>query len=276
MPEPKRGYVDGAWGQLHYRFSRCPTPAARPLYALHQSPKSGLSFEAFLATASVDRDAVAPDYPGYGMSDPPGTEADATIELYAAECWAVADALGHTDRIDLLGHHTGGKVAAEMARQRPERVGAIVMVSAAVLTGAERDQFRDYFTPIPLDDAGTRFTEMWARIHRHAGPGMTLEMKATALFENLMGGEAYEWGHRAAFDNGPAFEALLGALPHRITIINVGDELQAATRRAAGLLRNGEIVERPDWGHGLFEAFTDDVADLVRSTVDRSAEHGAA
>ncbi|MEM9168492.1 MAG: alpha/beta fold hydrolase [Pseudomonadota bacterium] len=266
--KPRRAYVDGACGQLHYRFCAAKSVRARPLYALHQSPKSSLSFEAFMAAACGDRDVVAPDYPGYGMSDPPPSEDEASVELYAAECWRVADAHGHSGPIDLLGHHTGGKVALEMAHQRPDHVGGVVIVSAAVLTDAEREQFRDYFTPIPLDEAGTRFTTMWARIHKHAGPGMTLAMKATALFDNLMGGEAYEWGHKAAFDNGPKFERLLGALPHRITVVNVADELQEATRRAAPLLNNGALIERPDWGHGLFDTFTDDVVATVKQALD--------
>ncbi|MBI1392744.1 MAG: alpha/beta fold hydrolase [Alphaproteobacteria bacterium] len=263
----RRGYADGPCGQIHYRFASARKPAARTLYALHQSPKSGLSFEPFLVAASDDRDVVAPDYPGYGMSDRPAAEADATIELYAAACWHVADALGHRDAIDLIGHHTGGLVAVEMARQRPDRVAGIVIISALILTDEERASFREYFTPVPLDDAGTRFKVMWERINIHAGPGMTLRMKASSMLENLMGGDAYEWGHMAAFANSARFEGQLRSLPHRITIINVDDELQAATRRAGGLVRNGALVERPDWGHGLFQASTAEVASFVKAAL---------
>ncbi|MEM9704705.1 MAG: alpha/beta fold hydrolase [Pseudomonadota bacterium] len=269
MSPPVKTYIDGSFGQIHVRRAKATKETARPIFLLHQSPKSSLSFNRFIPAMSLERDVVAPDYPGYGMSDPPPTAHEATIKLYAEECWRVADALGYTKPIDLFGHHTGAKVAVEMAHQQPSRVNQVVMVSAAIFTPTEQAEFRDYFTPIPLDHAGTRFTEMWRRIHHHAGPGMTLEMKASALLENLMGGDAYEWGHKAAFDYGSTFAKRLASLAHRITIINVGDELAEATRRAAPLLNNGEIIERPEWGHGMFDTVPLEIAELVTRILNK-------
>lgn len=266
----RRLYIDGGCGQLHVREACTQSDTARPpLYCLHQSPKSGLEFERFMAAAVSDRTVVAPDYPGYGNSDAPPSEADATIELYAKSMWQVADALGH-QTLDLFGNHTGGKVAVEMALRQPDRVRAIAMISAAILTDDERAQFRDMFTPIPLDEAGTRFTQMWQRIKDHRGAGMTLEMMAESLSMNLMGGEAYEWGHKAAFDHGKPFEAAIAKLPHRITILNPADMLQETTRRASALMHNGEVIECPDWGQGCMDAYPANVADLVLSRLDAS------
>jgi pimeloyl-ACP methyl ester carboxylesterase len=263
----RRAYVDGRFGQIHVRRTTPSAPSKLPLYCLHQSPKSGLEFDAFMRAIGEDRIAVASDYPGYGFSDAPPHEKDATIDAYAESVWQVADALGH-ERIDLFGNHTGAKVAAAMALLRPERVGGIVMVSAALLTPDERAQFADYFQPIPLDADGTRFREMWARIGKHAGPGMTLEMMARSMLQNMMGGEAYEWGHAAAFAYDAPFQAALTTLPHRIAILNPGDELQEATRRAAPLLRNGEIVELPEWGHGFLEVRAHEASALVTRLLD--------
>lgn len=267
---PRRAYVDGPFGQVHLRGVRARVvPCKRPLYALHQSPKSGLEMEKLLA-CFMDRDAVAPDYPGYGLSDPPPAEAAATIEAYAESVWAIADALGH-ERIDLFGNHTGAKVAAAMAMACPQRVGAVVMVSAALLTEEERAAFEAYFQPVPLDAAGTRFTTMWARIHRHAGPGVTLEMKARSFLQNMMGGEAYEWGHAAAFAYDAPFREALATLPHPILVLNPDDELTEATRRAAGLLRRGRVLELPGWGHGLLELHAAELAALIADFVDQAA-----
>ena len=269
-PRPRRAYGEGPFGQLHYRWREGPAGgAAQPLYCLHQSPKSGLEMEALLGWFD-DRPTVAPDYPGYGMSDAPPNEDAATIEAYAAGVWAVADALGH-ERIDLFGNHTGAKVAAAMALARPERVGAVVMVSAALLTPEERAAFGAYFQPVPLDEAGTRFTSMWARIHHHAGPGVTLEMKARSFLQNLMGGEAYEWGHAAAFAYDTPFREALATLPHPILVLNPEDELTEATRRAAGVLRNGWILELPGWGHGMLELRAAELARLIARFVDQAA-----
>lgn len=269
-PRPRRAYGDGPFGQMHWRATPGPAGAtARPLYCLHQSPKSGLEMETLLGRFS-DRPAVAPDYPGYGLSDPPPSADAATIEAYAESVWAVADALGH-ERVDLFGHHTGAKVAAAMAVARPDRVGAIVMVSAALVTPAERAAFEAYFQPVPLDEAGTRFTSMWARIHHHAGPGMTLEMKARSFLQNLMGGEGYEWGHAAAFAYDAPFREALASLPHPILVLNPEDELTEATRRAEGLLRNGRLQELPGWGHGMVELRATELARLIAAFVDQAA-----
>jgi len=99
-------------------------------------------------------------------------------------------------KIDMLGHHTGAKVATEMAFQRPNDTGSIVMVSALVLTEQEREDFASQFQPIPLDEAGTRFTHMWAQAIKYRGPNVSLEQLAFSVAENLRSGEAYECSAR--------------------------------------------------------------------------------
>lgn len=266
----RRSYVDGACGQLHVRIAEAQNDAGKtPLLCLHQSPKCGLEFEAFMQAAATDRTVIAPDYPGYGMSDAPASEEEATIPLYASEMWAVLDALGESI-VDLFGNHTGAKVAAEMACQKPERVNGIAMVSAAILTPEEREMFKDMFKPIPLDEAHTRFLESWRRVLDRRGPGQTLQMLDRSLFMNMMGGEAYEWGHVAAFAWGAPFERALAELPHRITILNPTDDLTECTRRAEPLMRNGEIVELPDWGYGFMDVWPEEAAELVCGKLDAS------
>lgn len=259
-----RSYTDGSFGQIHLRaVSPAPESSHLPLYCLHQSPKCGLEFETFMREMGEDRTVVAPDYPGYGQSDAPALQELATVPAYAEACWQVADALGH-DRIDLFGNHTGSKVAAEMALQQPGRVGAIVMVSAALLTPEERARFSDYFTPVPVDEAGTRFTTMWERIVQRRAPGVPLELLATSLMMNMLGGEAYEWGHDAAFAYDEPFVRALKTLPHRISVLNPADDLQEPTRRARGMMRNGEIIECPQWGYHFMDIAPGEVAGLLR------------
>jgi pimeloyl-ACP methyl ester carboxylesterase len=244
----RRNYIDGPVGQVHLRIGG----GGRPLYLLHQSPKSGMEMETLGRVLAAARCVVAPDYPGYGFSDPTAQQSAASIPTYAASVWAVADHYGH-ERVELFGNHTGGMVAAEMARQQPDRVEAIAMISAPILTAQEAADFDAYFQPIPLDRAGVRFTTMWARIQAASAPGVTLEMKARSFLQNLLGGEGYEWGHAAAFAYAEAFAESLAALECPVLVFNPADELAQATRRAGAVLRNGKVVEKPDWGHGLLE-----------------------
>ncbi len=271
MPRVCRTYVDGHFGQIHLRIASPEIAAGHPpLYCLHQSPKCGQEFETFMREMSTDRIVVAPDYPGYGQSDAPPLESMATVPAYAEACWQVADALGH-EKLDLFGNHTGSKVAAEMTLQHPGRVGALAMVSAAILTPEEHAWFSDYFTPIPLDEAGTRFTTMWDRIIKRRGPGVPLELLAASFSMNLLGGEAYEWGHVAAFAYDEPFVRALKTLPHRLTILNPGDDLQEATRRAEGMMHCGEIIECPQWGYNFMDMAPADVAALLRPRLSMPA-----
>lgn len=271
-PRVRRHYLPGRFGQIHVRIASPPLPQqgkAPPLYCLHQSPKSSLEFEIFMSHAATDRMIVALDYPGYGQSDAPPEETLASIDTYAEAVWQVADALGHA-RLDLFGNHTGGKVATRVTRMRPVHVRAIAMISAAILTDAERAMFRHMFEPIPLDADGTRFTTTWTRIVERAGPGMTLQMCARSFLQTVIGGEEYEWGHKAAFDYGTPFEADLAEIGQRITVLNPADDLQVATRRAAGLLRNGEVIECPQWSYGMLDAHAPALWTLVRTRLDQA------
>lgn len=244
-----RSFVDGEYGQVHVRIAEPEKPSYPPLICLHQSPKSGREFALFMREAAHDRMVIAPDYPGYGESDRPPSQPMVTIEDYARVMWTVVDALGIDGRIDLLGNHTGSEVAAEMAVQRPDKVGRIAMISAPVLTDEELREMDAFFQPIPLDLAGTRFVKAWERAVEQRSDGLSLERMAMQFAEHLRGGEAYEWGHHAAFAYAPRFTEVLQQLPHEILILNPEDMLYAVTPRAAPLLKNGQVVDCSQWSH---------------------------
>lgn len=245
----RRSFVDADYGQMHYRISG-QSSDKNTLVCLHQSPKSSREFIELMKASGHDRLIIAIDSPGHGESDVP--QQKMSIEDFATQIWS---ALGQLDlgKVDLLGHHTGAKIAAEMAYQQPEKVGGIVMVSALILTDAEREEFKSQFQPIPLDEDGTRFKHMWAQSIKYRGPGVSLEQLAASMSENLRAGEAYEWGHEAAFNYTEKFSQRLAALPHRITVLNPNDMLFNLTPRVTEHLRNGEVVDYPQWEFGFLD-----------------------
>ena len=85
---------------------------------------------------------------------------------------------------------------------------------------------------------------------------------------NMMGGEAYEWGHAAAFAYDEPFIEALKTLDHRMTILNPADDLQEATRRAEPLLKNGEIIELPQWGYNFMSDSPETVAEILLPKLD--------
>lgn len=245
----RRGFIDAEYGQMHYRMAGTPGNK-NTLLCLHQSPKSSREFIRFMDVAAQDRHIVAIDSPGHGESDVP--DSPIGIDGYAKEIWSAIDALG-LGKVDILGHHTGAKVATEMAYQRPESVGGIVMVSALVLSAEEREGFKSMFQPIPLDEAGTRFSHMWAQALKYRGPDVSLEMLANSMAENMRAGEAYEWGHQAAFEYNTVFADRVRELTHKITVLNPADMLFEYTPRVGPLLQNGEVIDLPQWGSGFMD-----------------------
>lgn len=263
----KRHFIDGKYGQIHVRIAKPEVATHRPLVCLHMSPKSGWVYEGFMQSAADDRLIIAPDYPGFGESAAPPADPPVSIEDYAACVWEVVDAL-KLEEVDLLGYHTGSKVAAETTRQRPQQVKNIVMISAPVFTAEELQDIKRTYRSIPLDLDGTRFKHMWSEMLKHRGPGMDLEMAARSFAENLRPGENYEWGHRAAFAYTPRFADVVAQLPHRITVINPADDLTEQTLRITPYLKNGEVIDHPEWGHGFLDAHTDAAIKVIKQALE--------
>src|SRR6056297_1462906 len=116
-----RGYVDGPFGQIHYRQSTGTGPS---LVLLHQVPNSSEMFgPAFAELTASGVHSVAYDTPGYGLSDTPGHLP--SIVDYATAIACAMRQLGLAG-VTLLGHHTGAAIAAEIAVREPELVGSVI------------------------------------------------------------------------------------------------------------------------------------------------------
>jgi pimeloyl-ACP methyl ester carboxylesterase len=71
---------------------------------------------------------VAPDLRGHGESSKPEIEEAYSLEVMAADAFALADALGW-GRFVLLGHSMGGMVAQIMALKEPGRLRGLVLMN---------------------------------------------------------------------------------------------------------------------------------------------------
>lgn len=274
MAKPKREFVDGQYGQIHLRRSGTLSPAHRPLICLHMFPQSGRNFERLLSITPPDRLVIAPDFPGYGESAPPPGKISASE--YAASVWRVVDELGLLeahDSIDLFGIHAGAKLAVEVAHQKPEFINRIVLSSAAVLSSEELDQLRSVFSPIPLDDSGTRLRHLWDILVRNRGPEMSYEMMAASFAEMLRGGEGYEWGHHAVFEYNEMFPHILSQLHHPIAVLNPQDDLYQMTPRTAQHLKNGKVIDFPDWSQGFLETHAEQLWQVIEYFLDAPSKH---
>ena len=74
---------------------------------------------------------------GFGDSYRP-TEG-ASIELYARGVIRFLDAMG-IERTSLVGHHTGGVIAVEVAASCPERAEKLILSSTPYVDAADRER----------------------------------------------------------------------------------------------------------------------------------------
>jgi pimeloyl-ACP methyl ester carboxylesterase len=232
LPVIRRGYRDGRTGQVHYR--RCRVEASslrvRPLVLLHQSPLSSTQFERVMpALAANGFDVVAPDMPGFGMSD--AAPERAGLELFASVITAALEVLGG-QRADIVGHHTGGVLGAVFAAEQPKMVERLILNGFPLLNQAEREHFATfYFGPKEPKPDGSHLLTAWENRLRST-PGWT----DIALMHRY----TVEALHRGS-TNWRAFPLVIGADLHELLqrlqvptlmFTNTGEDLYESTRRA--------------------------------------------
>jgi pimeloyl-ACP methyl ester carboxylesterase len=267
MPDvlSRRGYVDGRFGQIHYRVAQPRTPRGkRALIAFHLSPYSGAIYDTILPVLGRDRVAVAPDTPGFGLSDPPRSRP--TIADYAAAMGDLIDRLGVTD-VDLLGYHTGSEIAVELALQRPRTVHRIVMIAAPLFREAELPERRALYGAKPFDADGTQIAAWFKSSMQWSMPGRTPDMLASVFGDRLRHPDISWWGHAAVYDY-PLAERL-PRVTAPILLLCPDDDLKPFTPRARPLL-NARSVYRdlPGWSHGFLDVKTEEAARMFRAFFD--------
>lgn len=211
----RRRYVDVAHGHVHVTEAG----AGRPVVLLHQTPRSADEFAEVLPLLGRRRWAIAVDLPGMGGSDP--HPAGATIEAYAAGVLAAVDALGVVE-FDLVGHHTGGVVAVEIAATVPDRVGVLVLSSTPYIDADERQRRGDR---VPVDevgvaDDGSHLQALWQARQRFYPPGR-IDLLRRFVGDAVRTADPAE-GHRAvaAYE----MEARLPLLRARTVLIGHADD----------------------------------------------------
>ena len=119
---------------------------------LHQTPRSWDEYRDVIPLlAAAGYAAIALDTPGFGASAP---VPEPSIEAWAAAVHEALDALG-VQQAAVVGHHTGGSIAVEVARTRPERVSALVLSSTSLTDAAFRATPPDESSVDAGDDAET-------------------------------------------------------------------------------------------------------------------------
>jgi len=110
---------------LRYHVRRWPGDPEKRVVLLHGWMDVSASFQFLVDALRPDRDVVAPDWRGYGLSQWSGADCY-WFPDYLADLDALLDQLEPARPATLIGHSLGGNVAALYAGVRPERVGRLV------------------------------------------------------------------------------------------------------------------------------------------------------
>jgi len=189
----RRAFVDLPHGQVH--VAECGDRAAPAVLLLHQTPRSWAEYRGVLPLLGERYRAIAMDTVGFGDSDPlPGP---ASIEAWAAAVVRLLDALA-VERAHVVGHHTGGVIAVELAARHAERVGALVLSSTPYTDAAFRRARaeRPPIDAVEASDDGAHLAALWRKRQAFYPPARPDLLHAFVLDALKVRGDV-EGGHRA-------------------------------------------------------------------------------
>lgn len=190
---PRRAYADLPHGQVHY--AECGGLAATPVLLLHQTPRSWAEYREVLPLVGKRYRAIAMDTAGFGESDPPTVPP--SIEAWAAIAVQLLHALGIADA-HVVGHHTGGVVAVELAARYPSRVRSLVLSSTPYTDEAFRRARADRPPIDAVEESpdGDHLTALWRKRQGFYPPGRPDLLQAFVRDALKVRGDV-EGGHRA-------------------------------------------------------------------------------
>ncbi|MDF5758967.1 alpha/beta fold hydrolase [Spongiactinospora sp. TRM90649] len=117
-------------GLSYRRFEPAPPGGGRTAILLHGFCSNGDNDWVTPGTARALTEAghlvLVPDLRGHGSSPAPASAAEAHADAQAADVLAVLDAAG-AEEFDIVGYSLGARIAWEVVRQAPGRVGRVVL-----------------------------------------------------------------------------------------------------------------------------------------------------
>jgi pimeloyl-ACP methyl ester carboxylesterase len=188
-----RAFAPLGEGQIHY--AECGPANAPAVLLLHQTPRSWREFEYVLPIVGQRYRAIAMDTLGFG--DSARGDGPVSIERWAGVAVELLDHLGLA-RAHVVGHHTGGVIAVELATSHPERVGALVLSSTPFTNAAFRAARAERR---PIDEVepaldGSHLTALWGKRQGFYPPDRP-DLLAAFVRDALVVLDDVEGGHTA-------------------------------------------------------------------------------
>ena len=231
MSALRRAFADLSVGQVHYASAG--DPLAPPVLLLHQSPRSWTEYRDVLPLLGRHCHAIAMDTAGFGDSAP--VAPPASIEKWAGVAAELLAALG-VGPACVVGHHTGGVIAVELAAAHPRAVRALVLSSTPYTGGAFR-RARAQRPPIDAVERSSDGSHLAALWQKRASfyPVDRPELLEAFVVDALRACGDVEAGHRAVASY--RMEDRIGAIGQPTLLVNAARDPFAAPHAAELLAR---------------------------------------
>jgi len=195
--------------RVHYlRYGTGPV-----LVLLHASACSAKVMRDHIAYFGQKFTVIAPDTPGFGLSDLLPIESVTTEDL-ADGLAETLDALG-IEQVAVYGRHTGAQIAVEFAARHPDRCAMALSDGFPIYTMQERERrLSTYLPPIVLSFDGSHLLWLWFRYreqhvfwpwnaqdaaHRADTDVPDLHFLHRGVVEMLEAGDGYRIGYATAY-----------------------------------------------------------------------------
>jgi pimeloyl-ACP methyl ester carboxylesterase len=255
-PRIERAFLTLPGRQVHYRRSG----SGPPVVLLHQSPKSSEELIPLIRLLAPYFTVLAPDTPGYGLSDPiAAPDAEPEIDAFADAVAAFLDGTG-LRQVGLYGLHTGAAIATRFAARYPDRVAALVANGTLIKTAEERaDMLAHYLPRFEPKWDGSHLAWAWSRMReqllffpwyrRDPTARVAIPVTIDGLQANLLAlldaGDNYRTAYRTAFAYAAEEDLKRMPVPARFVCAEP-DPLYRYLDRFPPLPANAAIARVPD------------------------------
>ncbi len=265
-----RLYVPGVYGQVHVYVAEPANRGTRrqtPLVLFHENPVSGLEFTILMRQLGAHRRVLAPDTPGYGMSDP--TPGPLSIEAYAEALMVSLRNAGirRGTKFDVFGFHTGALLAAEFAARYPKDVRRLVLAGIPYRTGEDRAQ---HLASLDRNEKPTDLDKWFAVIWKSTvlqnpelDPNRTVRRAVETLLPMNRRWYAYDAVYR--YD----IEGRFPQITQPTLVLLMHESLLEPTTRALPLLRHATAIDMPEADAHAFDTHPELVAQTMTAFLDR-------
>jgi pimeloyl-ACP methyl ester carboxylesterase len=223
----ERKFITLSHGNLHYRIGGNGKTA---IILLHASPRTSEMMVSFANLLTDTFTVIAPDTPGYGLSDGLSQEPE-SLKDYVFFIKELMQQLGY-QRFMIYGTATGAQLGICYANQYPEDVIHLFADNAAHFTDEEKDDIlKFYFPDISPKDDGSHLETIWKMAqnmsqffpwfqeneeYRIGANAPSAEILNTLMVEYLNAGANYWWAYKAAFEHEKASNVQKLSIPTTI------------------------------------------------------------